>query len=168
LLGLGGSSRARVGIGITAIGGTSGCRMVAWPPGSALRTRRFYAPDLRFRVEAMGLEPTNLLTASHILGVREGSSSADTGSLPGVIVQSRSDRFSGIRSRCLHNCLHLLARHPLVRRPVGLADGILPGRCRIPPSARSTALGLGCPSRHHQRTVRRGRRGILSPWLRNR
>ena len=59
-----------------------------------------------FRVEAMGLEPTNFLTASHMFGVREGSSSAATGALPGTIVQSRSDRFSGIRPRCLHNCSH--------------------------------------------------------------
>jgi hypothetical protein len=62
--------------------------------------------DLGFPVEAMGLEPTHLLTASHISGVREGSASTATGALPGTIVQSRSDPFSGIRPRCLHNCLH--------------------------------------------------------------
>jgi hypothetical protein len=57
-------------------------------------------------VEAMGLEPTNLLTASHVSGVREGSAAAAIGALPGISVQRSSHRFSRIRPRCLHNCLH--------------------------------------------------------------
>ena len=97
----------------------------------------------------MGLEPTNLLTASHILGVREGSASAATSALPGTIVQSGSDPFSGIRPRCLHNCLHLKsARLPASRvrrgrsRPVRVVD-----RCG------SRVSRWRC-----QRTVRRGAR----------
>ena len=68
------------------------------------------------RAEREGFEPSDLLTASHILGVREGSLSATTGALPGIIVQHRSDRFSGIRPRCLHNCLHFSG--PAFPRPL--------------------------------------------------
>jgi hypothetical protein len=88
--------------------------------------------DLGFRVEAKGLEPSNLLTASHIFGVQEGSSSAVIGVLPGSSVQSCSDPFSGIRSRCLHNCLHSLPPSFPIRRPVGFADGILTGEVPHP------------------------------------
>src|ERR1017187_2813491 len=45
-------------------------------------------------VEAKGLEPSNLLTASHILGVRDGSSLAVTCALPGIIC---SEPFSPVQ-----------------------------------------------------------------------
>jgi hypothetical protein len=57
-------------------------------------------------VEAKGLEPSNLLTASHIFGVRESSPEDITGSLPGSIVQGCSGPFIRIWLRCLHGCLH--------------------------------------------------------------
>ncbi len=89
----------------------------------------------------MGLEPTNLLTASHILGVREGSASAATGALPGTIVQSGSDPFSGIRPRCLHNCLHSVV--PPVFWAVRFAEGILPGE--VPDPFRMRGRPLSAP-----------------------
>jgi hypothetical protein len=116
-------------------------------------------------VEVMGLEPTNLLTASHILGVREGSASAATGALPGTIVQSRSDPFSGIRPRCLHNCLHFESpRLRASRAP----EGILFREVPDPFTNELDRCGPRVSGWHCRRTVRRGGRGILDSWLRNR
>ena len=43
-------------------------------------------------VEAMGLEPTNLLTANEIPRVQEGSLQAPIGALPGISIRSSSER----------------------------------------------------------------------------
>jgi hypothetical protein len=59
-----------------------------------------------FKVEAKGLEPSNLLTASQILGVRGGPLQPAAGTLPGPIVRVCSLQAGEIRQRCLQNCLH--------------------------------------------------------------
>jgi hypothetical protein len=61
-----------------------------------------------FLVEAMGLEPTNILTASDISDVHGRSFWAITAFLPGFSVQGGFKAVREDLSRCLHNCLHFL------------------------------------------------------------
>ena len=81
--------------------------------------------DLRFCVvEAMGLEPTNLLTASENLEVRGSSFQVTTGALPGLLIQGSSEQSGEICPRCLHRCLHFRTIKRSIRSPprTGIAE----------------------------------------------
>jgi hypothetical protein len=54
------------------------------------KSQAMYYLTWDFLVEAMGLEPPNLLTVSEIFGVQDGSARVTIGALPGIIVQTGS------------------------------------------------------------------------------
>jgi hypothetical protein len=120
-------------------------------------------------VEAMGLEPANLLTVSHILGVREGHRRPLQAVYQGLL-SSAVQAGSAESVPFAYTIAYIFpARRPPVRRPVGLADGALPGAVPDPSSSEVHRSGprVSGPAPINA-LFGEGGGGILSSWLRNR